>query len=202
MLLTRLELQHVDEMWLKWDSMLILGLDPGLLRTGYACLEVDPTAAFASPLLVEAGVFRLKREQSIHLRLVELERDLLELFGRYRPTAACVESLFSHVVHPRTAILMAHARGVILLAVARAELKLLELPPAEVKKSVTGNGRATKEQVQHAVSAMLGLSGPPDPPDVADAMAVALCGSRRLVDPFEARVVAGPSRGRSSPLAP
>lgn len=120
---------------------------------------------------------------------MELERDLLDLIDRVRPSCVCVESLFAHYGHPRTAIVMGHARGVILLAAARAGLRVLELPPAEVKKSVTGNGRASKEQMQEAVAVLLGLASVPEPSDVADAIGIAVCGSRRLSDPLEMRVI-------------
>jgi crossover junction endodeoxyribonuclease RuvC len=167
----------------------VLGIDPGLARTGYGCIEVDLSTPSEAPGLIEAGVLRLKRETSVPARLVELERDLLDLIDRVRPVCVCVESLFAHYGHPRTAIVMGHARGVILLAAARAGLRVLELPPAEVKKSVTGNGRASKEQVQQAVAMLLGLASAPEPADVADAIGIAICGSRRLSDPLEMRVI-------------
>lgn len=175
-------------------GMRILGIDPGLSRTGYACVEADGVSG-EMPTIVEAGVLRLKSQTSIPSRLVELEADLLSLIERARPMCVCVESLFSHVAHPRTSIIMAHARGVILLAAGRARLRVLELPPAEVKKSVTGNGRASKEQMQEAVAVLLGLESLPKPADVADAIAIALCGSRRLSDPLEERVIE-PGDGR------
>ena len=133
-----------------------------------------------SPRLVEAGCFRFPARRSVADRLVELERDLSALIERVAPTWVCVEALFSHYAHPKTAITMAHARGVILLVAARAGAEVLELPPAEVKKSITGNGRATKEQMQRSVAAQMGFAEAPDPPDVADAIAVAICGARRV----------------------
>lgn len=178
----------------------MLGIDPGLARTGYCCVIVDESAPAEAAKVVEAGVLRLKQESSVPSRLVELERDLVELLERVKPGCVCVESLFAHYGHPRTAIVMGHARGVILLVAARAGLRVLELPPAEVKKSVTGNGRASKEQVQHAVAALLGLPGVPEPADVADAMAIAICGSRRLSDPFEERVIL-PGTGKRGRVA-
>lgn len=169
--------------------MRMLGIDPGLRITGYACVEGDPYA----PRLVEAGVFRLGRRanagsdgpalgaSSVGSRLAELEHDMVEVIDRLRPTAAAVESLFSHYKHPATAIIMGHARGVILLAIRRARLALVELKPNEVKKSLTGNGHADKAQMQRAVQSQFGLAEPPDPPDVADAIAIAVCASRRAV---------------------
>lgn len=158
--------------------MKVLGIDPGLAFTGYACVSAASESG-AEVRLHEAGVLRFDRRRTVSQRLVELQRDLEELIERTAPQGACVESLFAHYAHPRTAIIMAHARGVILLTAARARLTLFELPPAEVKKAVTGNGRASKPQVQRAVQVQLGLGAMPEPADVADAIAVALCGCRR-----------------------
>ncbi len=145
--------------------------------TGYGCVE--GADGVSTPRLVEAGCFRFQARRSVAERLLELERDLDALVERVRPEWVCVEALFSHYAHPRTAITMAHARGVILLVAVRAGARVLELPPAEVKKSITGNGRATKEQMQRSVAAQMEFAEPPDPPDVADAIAVAICGARR-----------------------
>lgn len=157
--------------------MIVIGIDPGLTATGFACLRAGLVGD--RPGLVEAGVIRLGRG-GVAARLAELERDLALVLTRAKPTAACVESLFSHFAHPRTAVSMAHARGVILLVCQRAGIRLVELPPAAVKKAVTGTGRATKTQVQAAVMEHLGLAGPAPPPDAADALAIAICGCRRL----------------------
>lgn len=159
--------------------MLTLGIDPGLAFTGYACVEAKPRERIEFSI-IEAGVFRLDRRESVSARLAELEADLAALIDRHHPACICVESLFAHYSHPRTAITMAHARGVILLTAEKSALPLIEIPPASVKKAVTGNGRATKAQVQFAVAALLGLAAAPEPADVADAIAVALCGARRF----------------------
>jgi crossover junction endodeoxyribonuclease RuvC len=184
--------------------MRVLGIDPGLARTGYACLLLDEQDPSSPPTVQEAGILRLKDTASVPSRLAELERDLLALIDRARPACVCVESLFAHYAHPRTAIIMGHARGVILLVAARAGLRVLELPPAEVKKSVAGNGRATKEQVQQAVAVLLSLPSLPEPADVADAIAIAMCGGRRLHNPLDTRVIEpgnGRRRVRSRPTA-
>jgi crossover junction endodeoxyribonuclease RuvC len=160
--------------------MVTLGIDPGLSLTGYAAIRAD-SVGLGAVEVIEAGVFRLDKKQSISKRLAELERDLTALIARTGPGCICVESLFAHFGHPRTAIIMAHARGVILLTAAKHRLPLVEVPPATVKKAVTGNGRATKAQMQYAVATVLGLTSLPKPADVADAIAVALCGARRFV---------------------
>lgn len=160
--------------------MRILGIDPGLALTGFGCLEFAGGDCGVMPSVADAGVIRLPAKKSVSHRLAMLERELCALVEELRPRYACVEAVFSHVVHPRTAIVMGHARGVILLVIERAGVPLVELPPAEVKKSLTGSGRASKEQMQRAIAGALGLSDVPRPADVADALAVALAGSVRV----------------------
>ena len=156
----------------------LLGIDPGLRLTGYAV--VDAGAGRWDPELVEAGVIRLDASASVERRLVQLRDDLRSVLDELRPERAAVETLFAHVKHPRTAILMGHARGVILMEIAGAGLPIDQLTATAVKKSLTGGGHASKGQVQRAVQSQLGLAEPPEPPDVADAIAIALCAGRRL----------------------
>lgn len=158
--------------------MRVLGVDPGLRLTGYALIDAQRDHPTGDPTLEEAGVIRLPVGRSVADRLVELDQDLREIIHRLRPDAVCVEALFAHYKRPATAIVMGHARGVILLAARSAGLPIAEVPPAKVKKSLTGFGRAGKEQVQLAVQAQLRLAEPPRPPDVADAIAIALCAAR------------------------
>ena len=161
--------------------MRFLGIDPGLRITGYGCVD----GRSLEPTLVEAGVFRLKDERNgervpIADRLLELHGDLTQLLDRLRPEAVAVEGGFAHYKHPATAIAMGHARGVILLCIRSAGLRLIELKPNEIKKFLTGHGHASKEQMQDAVQGRLRLAAPPEPPDVADAIAMALCAASRL----------------------
>ena len=155
-----------------------LGIDPGLRLTGYGVVETAPHRF--DPDLVEAGVIRLDRRLSLEARLSQLHRDLCDLLDEFQPAQVVVEKLFSHYKHPRTAILMAHARGVILLCAQQRGLPLIHVPATEVKKAVAGYGHASKEQMQRAVQAQCRLAEPPSPPDVADAIAIALCHARRL----------------------
>jgi crossover junction endodeoxyribonuclease RuvC len=94
---------------------------------------------------------------------------------QFQPGVVVVEQLFAHYDHPRTAILMAHARGVIFLAAGQRGLPVISYNATRIKKTVTGNGRASKDQVQRTIQRELGLTQAPDPPDVADALAAALC---------------------------
>ncbi len=172
--------------------MRVLGIDPGLRITGYACLESVGSLALGQVRIIEAGCFRIGRkgtesERSDHVagaaslssRLEELDRDFRELLARTKPVVIAIESIFAHYKHPATAIIMGHARGVLLLAVRQAGLRLLEFKPNLVKKGMTGHGLAKKEQMQRAVQAYFQLPELPSPPDVADALAIALCCMRR-----------------------
>lgn len=163
--------------------MHFLGIDPGLRLTGYGCVRAS---AGGRHELVEAGVIRLARGAtaggegpSVSQRLVELDEEFRALLARLRPGVVAVEGLFSHAAYPDTAAIMGHARGVLLLAIAQHNLPLVEIKPAMVKKSMTGSGRADKAQVQRAVQQYFGLDKPPSPPDVADALAIALCAAQR-----------------------
>ncbi len=101
-----------------------------------------------------------------------------DVFAEHRPDAIAVEKLYSHYAHPVTAILMGHARGVILGAAAQAHIDVTDISATRIKRLLTGNGHASKAQVQAAVVHVLGLSKTPEPPDVADAIAIALAGWR------------------------
>jgi len=157
----------------------ILGIDPGSRITGYGCIEGDPDRPLDRPRLREAGAIRLATRRPLHDRIVELHADLDALLERLRPRLVAVEELYAHYDHPATAIRMGHARGVILLAVRARDIDLVELRPTSVKKSTTGRGRADKGRIQRAVQAEFGLAEPPDPPDIADALALALTALRR-----------------------
>ncbi|HMN95587.1 MAG TPA: crossover junction endodeoxyribonuclease RuvC [Phycisphaerales bacterium] len=160
------------------SAVRVLGVDPGLAITGYACVEL--AALLGEPRVVEAGAIRLRAGAPLPLRLRQLDEELDALLDELRPTHLVVEQVFTHAAHPRTGVLMAHARGVVLLAGARRALAIDELPPATVKKAMTGRGQATKRQMQLAVMSQCGLADPPEPADVADAIAIAVTGARRL----------------------
>lgn len=159
-------------------TLRILGIDPGMQITGYGCVELAERAT--EPTLVEAGVIRLTAKQSIESRLLELHDSLDELIGELSPQHLVVEKLYAHYKHPRTAIIMGHARGVILLVGQRHGLPITHLPSTEVKKAVTGHGHASKEKIQLAIQSQYRLAAPPSPPDVADAIAIATTHARRI----------------------
>ena len=152
--------------------MRILGVDPGLRRTGYGVIEM----AGGSVRLIEGGVIRCHLgEQPLSERLVEIHRSVSEVIAEYRPRVLALEQLFSHYGHPRTAILMGHARGVICLAAAQAGLPVYDYPASRIKAALTGSGRASKDQMQRMIQRHLDLDELPAPHDVADALAVAIC---------------------------
>jgi len=168
----------------------ILGIDPGLNTTGYAVIE----ALNAGPKLLEAGVIRsAERRDTADMaeRLKTLYDGVIEVMDQYKPTTMAVEQLYAHYDHPRTAILMAHARGAILLGAGQRGLTVTSYAATQIKKTVTGSGRAGKEQMQLAILREFRLSEMPEPADVADALAIALCH-------FHLRNVASPQSAAGS----
>lgn len=148
-----------------------LGLDPGLNRTGYALLE----RTVSGPKLLEGGVLRSSATDTLAQRVHELGNGLREVLSEHKPQAVAIEQVFSMVRNPKTAILMAHARGALLMTVVDHGVPIIHYTPAQIKKLLTGSGRASKEQIQGAVKAELKLRRILEPNDVADASAIALC---------------------------
>jgi len=148
----------------------ILGVDPGLHITGYGVVE----ASLQQPKVCEAGIIR-SSAKSMASRLLFLYNGIVEVVDQFHPQVVAVEQLYAHYQHPRTAILMGHARGVIFLAAGQRGLPVVSYNATRIKKTITGNGRASKEQIQRTIERELGLGKMPEPPDVADALAVALC---------------------------
>ena len=149
----------------------ILGIDPGLNITGYGILS----GASRDPKLEEAGVVRGGSGGALPPRLNKIHLGLEDVIKTFRPTAIAIEQLYSHYQRPRTSILMGHARGVICLVAAQNEVPVFDYASTKVKKLLTGNGRAPKLQMQQAIQRELSLSKLPEPADVADALAIALC---------------------------
>ena len=151
----------------------VLGIDPGLNITGYGVIERRGREA----ALIEAGVIRLPaaRNDNLAVRLEKLFESVNDVIREFGPEKVCLEEVYSHANYPRTAILMGHARGVICLAARLARVGVVSLPAKRIKQAVTGNGNASKLQVQRAVQHHFSLAGVPHPPDVADALAAALC---------------------------
>ncbi len=150
--------------------MLVLGIDPGTAVTGYGLVRLSDRG---TPQLAECGVVRTRPRDPLAMRLLEISSAVQDIIERWHPDALAVEDIF-YARNVRTTVTLGHARGVILLAGAVAGLAVHEFPPAEVKKAVTGNGNATKDQVQYMVTRLLRLAAAPSPVDASDAVAVAL----------------------------
>ncbi|MBN1327360.1 MAG: crossover junction endodeoxyribonuclease RuvC [Candidatus Cloacimonetes bacterium] len=150
--------------------MIILGIDPGTLECGYGILEIK------NRTITGAGcnVIRIDRELSLPLKLVEIYNEISKIADDYQPDVAAVESIF-YGKNISSAFTLGHARGVILLALAEKGIQINEYSPREVKKSVVGNGNASKEQIQYMLKKILNLSSEFVSQDASDALAIALC---------------------------
>lgn len=148
----------------------VLGIDPGLIRTGYAVLR----RTSQGPQLLEGGFVSSTSSLSLAERVLEIGRGIREILQEFRPESVAIEQIFSMPRNPKSALLMAHARGAILLALAEAGLPILHYSPRQMKKLLTGSGTASKLQVQQAVQRELRLLKPLEPFDVADACAIAI----------------------------
>ena len=151
--------------------MIILGIDPGLQVCGYAIID----AHISNFDLIEAGVFRTNGKADLGTRLNQIANDITSILDLHKPETVAIEELYSHYAHPKTAILMGHARGVILQRSSKTGAEVKSFAATRIKKSLTGNGRASKAQIQLSIKTLLGLDSVPEPNDVADAIAVALC---------------------------
>lgn len=173
--------------------MLVLGIDPGTAITGFGLVE---RGGDGSVRLVECGVIRTSPKSPLALRLREIFEGVSELLERHVPEAVAVEGIFFGK-NARSAMVLGHARGAVLLAASLRGLDVAEYPPAEVKNALVGTGRATKHQIGFMAQKVLRLREPPRPEDAADGVAVALCHCYRT---FPGRSLATPLLTRP-PLA-
>jgi crossover junction endodeoxyribonuclease RuvC len=152
----------------------ILGIDPGSVRTGWGVVDRQGSRLAS----VAHGVIRC-RDAELPLRLAYLSRELRKVILDHRPDAAVLETPF-HGVNARSLIVLAQARGALVVTLALEALEVAELAPAEVKLALAGNGRADKKQVARMVQLILGLGGERLAADTTDALAVAICYAQRL----------------------
>jgi len=150
---------------------MVLGIDPGLATLGYGAVKKDGRLGFCAAAF---GVVTTKATDALPLRLQQLYISVQDLITKYQPRAVAVEELFFSR-NTATAMTVAQARGVILLAAQAAGISLYEYTPMQIKRAVTGYGHAEKHQVQFMVQKMLKLNEVPKPDDAADALAIALC---------------------------
>jgi crossover junction endodeoxyribonuclease RuvC len=156
--------------------MIIVGIDPGLHITGYSVLESKGHNA----RVIEAGIIKTEGIKAFDKKLAELFSEAGKIIKQFKPDYIAIEELYSHYVHPKTAIIMGHARGMIFLQAALCNVSIVSYASTRIKKSLTGNGRATKIQVQKMIRTLLGLSEFSSA-DTADAMAAALCHHNALL---------------------
>jgi crossover junction endodeoxyribonuclease RuvC len=149
-------------------QMVVIGIDPGTRHLGWGVVRRDGMR----PVHVAHGVIDTDTSECIADRLCQIERDLVQVIEAHHPTTAAVENIF-FAKDAMAAAKLGHARGVVLLVLARSGIAVAEYPPARVKKAVVGHGRADKRQIAMVVRAMLRLAAPPRP-DAADALAIAL----------------------------
>lgn len=166
-------------------AMRVMGVDPGLVTTGYGVIEVSRGAT----LLVAAGVVQGgANHRPLEERLLALHQGVLAIIRDHGPEAVALEEVYSHYDHPATAVLMGHARGVICLAAARCGVPIFSYAATHIKSSLVGSGHASKAQMQRMVQMRLKLAELPEPHDVADALALALCHSAIAESPLAAMI--------------
>ena len=151
--------------------MIIVGIDPGLQITGYGVL----VSQGRDIKVAEAGVIKTEKGDVFEHKLKEIFSEIGKLIKQFKPDYFAVEELYSHYVHPKTAIVMGHARGVVFLQAAIHNIPVVSYASTRIKKSLTGNGRASKNQVQKMIKVALNIKDEIYSPDTADALAVALC---------------------------
>lgn len=155
--------------------MRILGIDPGTAITGFGIIE----ASGGKAKLVDAGVIRTPAKQALELRLETIYDELSQIIKETKPDEAAVEELF-FAQNVTTAMSVAQARGVVLLAIIKSNIDHASYTPLQVKQALTGYGRAEKSQIQAMVKTILGLNAIPKPDDCADALAIAICHSTNI----------------------
>ena len=154
--------------------MKILGIDPGMAIVGYSLIEFNGTNA----KLLSSGSIQTKKGDRESLRLLEIYNDMNTIIENLKPDVAAIEKLF--FVHNQTTVMpVAHARGVILTTLERFKIPIYEYTPMEVKKVLTGFGRADKKEVEQMVKLSLNIENLPKLDDTVDSIAIAICHTRK-----------------------
>ncbi|MEA3403022.1 MAG: crossover junction endodeoxyribonuclease RuvC [Armatimonadota bacterium] len=151
--------------------MRILGVDTGLADTGYGIIDAREGVC----RIIEGGVITTAADEELPARLQRIHDATVAIIDEFDVDLVVVEDLYAEYPHPRTAIMMGHARGVVMLAAGERAVKVESYPASLVKKALTGNGRASKDQVRRMVMQTLKLAEAPGPDHVSDALALALC---------------------------
>ena len=153
--------------------MRILGIDPGLRITGYGLIDGEGLKV----RLVEAGFIHTNSKNDLQSRLEHIHRGLDKIIRKFKPDVLVLEKLYAHWRHPTTAYVLGHARGIICLAAQQNNVELAEYAATRIKKAIAGNGHASKLQLQRMIQNLLFLKTLPEPPDVSDALALAVAHS-------------------------
>ena len=156
--------------------MIIIGIDPGLARVGYGIIEVKRN----EKTLLDCGIIETQKDQKEENRLFEIFMDLKELINKWKPDYAAVEKFFFY--KSSTTISVVQARGVIMMTLGSFNIPITEYSPAQIKLTITGFGKATKNDVLDSVMYSLKLDYPPKPDDSADALAIALTKFNELIN--------------------
>ena len=151
--------------------MKVLGIDPGLAITGYGLVE----SGDGKLQLIESGVVCSRKQDPMARRVGAIFSGMIEVLEEVKPDIVSMEDLYSHFKHPKTAVIMAHARGAILAAADSKNIAVQSYAATKIKSALTGNGRARKEQVRLMVMGLLGMNEIPEPIDKSDALAAAIC---------------------------
>ena len=171
--------------------MRILGVDPGLINTGYGVIDTRGR----KPQIVEGGVVRTASKTPLEDRLLTIFKAMQEVISEHRPDVMAIEDLHSHPKFAMTAIMMGHARGVVVLAAGTAGIPVFDYQPNRAKSVVTGAGHAPKDQVMRAVALHLGDDKVVANEHVADAFAIALCHAILSTSPAVAAIAAANGAG-------
>lgn len=153
------------------DSLRVLGVDPGLNITGYGVID----SSRDDVSLVEGGIINVPNRLPLEKRLSIIFYGIQDIILDLKPNILALEEVYTHYERPKVAVMMGHARGVICLAAAINQVPVVSYAATHIKGALTGNGRASKEQIQRMVMVRLNLKSAPDKLDVTDALAVALC---------------------------
>lgn len=150
--------------------MIIVGFDPGIATLGYGVIKKE---ARSKPQMLDYGIVSTPKEENLAVRLAMIEQGVKQIIEKFKPDEIAIEELF-FAKNVKTAITVAHARGVVLLTCIKECGRIYEYTPLQIKQALTGYGRADKKQIQQMVKTFLNLKAIPKPDDAADALAVAL----------------------------
>jgi crossover junction endodeoxyribonuclease RuvC len=154
---------------------IIIGIDPGIADTGYGIIKKNGSDL----TLIDYGSIKTSSKLVLSQRLFDLSKELKEILAKYQPEFCVIEQLF-FCNNEKTALIVGQARGVALLTLFEAQIKIMELTPLQVKQGITGYGKADKKQIQQMVKIILKLKEIPKPDDAADALAMAICGANLI----------------------